>query len=59
MTVLWCSLWFFVLLPPCVSSARLPTAQPTGTNISGVSWTLPVRLANFAVLLTKLMIFCL
>ncbi|TWW72486.1 hypothetical protein D4764_16G0009830 [Takifugu flavidus] len=29
MTVLWCSLWFFVLLPPCVSSARLPTAPPT------------------------------
>ncbi|XP_029683980.1 fibroblast growth factor receptor 3 isoform X1 [Takifugu rubripes] len=29
MTVLWCSLWFLVLLPPCVSSARLPTAQPT------------------------------
>lgn len=30
MTALWVSLWLFLLLPLCVTPARLPTAQPTG-----------------------------
>ncbi|XP_027856076.1 fibroblast growth factor receptor 3 isoform X6 [Xiphophorus couchianus] len=29
MTAVWCSLWLSLLLPLCVSPARLPTAQPT------------------------------
>lgn len=37
MTALWCSLWLFFTLPPCVAPARLPTAQPTGRKLQRVS----------------------
>lgn len=50
MTLLWLSLWSFVLLSSGVSSARLPTAPPTGTERPTSSpWSvLPAGMGQFA-----------